>query len=309
MILDIYSKRIDNDKGSEIFTYDEVPQKIRMQVYYIVKSMNYKRDCGYMKSSDIWHDVRDILLNEYGLETLAGQSEFWSEEECLNFIKTTGILGLLDIIEVALFCKKKYNKDYNIEFIEDEINHRFLENNLGYEIINKRVVRIDRKFTHEKIVKPAINLLYEDEFKSANDEFLAAHSFYREAFKKDNPNEYLKNAIINCNKAFESTMKIICEKNREKIPGYNDKHTASELINDLIDGGIIPNYLGNEFHGIRNIFKGIKATLENGLPVIRNKSGHGLGNSEEAISEEYVTYAMNLAATNIVLLVNLYKNN
>lgn len=313
MILDVYSKRLNIDNNTEIFIYDEVPQKIRMQVYYIVEDMSYSKQINSRHRVSIWNDIRRIMISEYGLESLAGYNEWSSDTDCLEFIKKTNILGLLDFIEVALFCINEYNKNNNgwidLNSGIKDLNHRFLENNLGYEIVDYRIIRVDRKFTHKEIIKPAINLLNEEEFKTVNDEFIAAHIFYKDAFSKENPNEYFKNAIVNCNKAFESIMKIICENNIEKLPNYNDRHTANELINDLIACGIIPTYLGNTLHGMKNIFKGMKTALESGLPVIRNKSGHGLGNSEETISEEYVTYAMNLAATNIVLLVNLYKNN
>lgn len=45
-----------------------------------------------------------------------------------------------------------------------------------------------------------------------------------------------------------------------------------------------------------------------GLPVVRNKtSGHGQGSTVTPISDEFVKYALNLAAINIVLLVGIYK--
>ncbi|HFD2045158.1 TPA: STM4504/CBY_0614 family protein [Clostridium perfringens] len=311
MILNIYSKRIKLDNENEIFIYDEVPQKIRMQVYYTVEDMNYIKEINSRHRISIWHDIRRIMTNEYGLESLAGYNKWSSDMDCLEFIKETDILGLLDFIEVALFCIREYNKEncgvIDINSGVNDLNHRFLENNLGYEIVDYRIIRVDRKFTHKEIIKPAINLLSEKEFESANEEFLAAHSFYRDAFTKSNPNEYFKNAIVNCNKAFESTMKIICENKRELVESYNEKHSANELINDLILANIIPKHLENSFHATKTMLKGLKASLESGLPVIRNKSGHGIGKSEEAISEEFVTYAFNLAATNIVLLVNIYK--
>lgn len=42
--------------------------------------------------------------------------------------------------------------------------------------------------------------------------------------------------------------------------------------------------------------------------VVRNKNaGHGQGSTVTPISDEFVEYALNLAATNIVLLVGIYK--
>lgn len=52
----------------------------------------------------------------------------------------------------------------------------------------------------------------------------------------------------------------------------------------------------------------LRTTLETGLPVVRNKtSGHGQGSAVIPISDEFAEYALNLAATNIVLMVGIYK--
>lgn len=313
MIYNIFSKRMEQGKNeNEIYEYENIPNRLRMQIYYIIKSASGKLE--------IWGVIREILLREYGREYLledVGDAEY----DCKEFIRHVEITNeFLDLIEVAFsiidgkireivdnqppaYHMIKQHPDDAIE----ELNHRFKENNFGYEFIGGQIIRIDRKFTHNEIVKQALKLLFEEDFKSANEEFLIAHKYYKEGCAKENPNEDFKNAIINCNKAFESTMKLICEKKIELVPAYDSRHEAKKLINDLLEANIIPKHLENNFHGLKNILKGIKDCLENGLPVIRNKVGHGKGTEEEWISEEFVTYSINLAATNIVLLVNLYK--
>lgn len=318
MIFNIFSKRIEKENdGNDVYEYDAIPERLRMQIYYIIESAS-----GQIP---IWEDIRSILLREYGRESLLKKYYFDAKEECKEFIQKVQITNeFLDLIEVAFHIintdirevikSYDYNSKLFAETIDQypddaivELNHRFKENNFGYEFIDGQIIRIDRKFTHNKIVKPALNLLFEEEFKAANEEFLIAHKYYKEGCSKKNPNEDFKNAIINCNKAFESTMKIICEKKKELVSTYDSKHEAKKLINDLVDANIIPKHLENNFHGFRNMLKGIKDSLENGLPVIRNKVGHGKGTEEEWISEEFVTYSINLTATNIILLVDLYK--
>lgn len=52
----------------------------------------------------------------------------------------------------------------------------------------------------------------------------------------------------------------------------------------------------------------LRITLETGLSVMRNKnSGHGQGSAVTQISDEFTEYALNLAAINIVLLVERYR--
>ena len=54
----------------------------------------------------------------------------------------------------------------------------------------------------------------------------------------------------------------------------------------------------------------LKNILESGTPVIRNKqAGHGQGTEVVEPSNEFTDYAIHLAATNILFLVNLYKEN
>lgn len=56
------------------------------------------------------------------------------------------------------------------------------------------------------------------------------------------------------------------------------------------------------------ILVSIKITLGIGVPTVQNKkAGHGQGSTVESISDEFAEYALNLAATNIVLLVGIYK--
>lgn len=316
MIYEIYSKRMKKEilHADDVYTYDKIPSPLRIQVIYILDDL--------IGELDAWSLAEKILLREYGKERLVDNWTHNSREHCHEFIKTGSYTeNFLDIIELIVqviedfineksfeYCEMKYNIKISPKDAIEELNHRFKENNFGYEYINGHIIRNDRKFTHNEIVKPALKLLYEEGFEVANNEFITAHMQYREGCAKDNPEEYYKNAIINCNKSFESTMKIICENKRELVSSYNNKHTANELINDLIQANVIPKHLENSFHGLKNTLKGIRASLENGLPVIRNKVGHGGGVNIESVNEELVTYAINMAATNIVLLVNIYKS-
>lgn len=317
MIYDIYSKRIEKENSEDkIYAYDDIPKRLRLQVYYIIQAAS--------GNVPIWSIIRNVLLREYGIEYLV-EDHYDNHNDCKEFIKNEeSVNKFLDFIEVGFrIINTEIRKIISNQFVDiekrrltqtitqcpdeaiKELNHRFKENNFGYEFIDGQIIRIDRKYTHNEIVKCALSLLNEEDFQSANEEFITAHKYYKEGCSKENPNEDFKNAIINCNKAFESTMKIICE--RKLVDTYDSKHDAKKLINDLLDANIIPRHLENNFHGLKNILKGIKDCLENGLPVIRNKVGHGKGTEEEWVSEEFVTYSINLAATNIVLLVNLYK--
>ncbi len=144
---------------------------------------------------------------------------------------------------------------------------------------------------HQEVIKPALKLLYEEGFDGAEEEFRKAFEYRR---KGDN-----KNAALGAGKSFESAMKTICDKK-----GYTydkAKDTAKQLINILESNNFYPSYMSSYMANLRT-------TLETGLPVVRNKtSGHGQGSAVTPISDEFAEYALNLAATNIVLLVGIYK--
>lgn len=185
-----------------------------------------------------------------------------------------------------------YRSSQEIDEAIIELNNRFKQHNLGYEFVNGEIIRIDNTFIHKEIIKPALKLLYDEKFIGAEEEF-------RKAFENKRNGDN-KNAILEAGKAFESTMKTICDK---KGYAYNKtKDTAKTLIQILEKNNFFPIYMAGHL-------KGVITTLETGLPVVRNKnSGHGQGNNVISIPDEIVEYALDLAASNIVLLVKLYRH-
>lgn len=305
MVIELFSKRMKSERGeiSDIYEYGDIPQKLRIQIMHIW-------DDAIGRYYEAWDVINKTMLKELGYLRLVEKYCESEEDYCKHFLLThDNVEEVIDIIELSFIVidkiirsrdpfgkldDRKQKPDDSIK----ELNYRFKENSVGYEYIEGKIVRIDRKFTHNEIIKPAMKLLYEERFEGASDEFLRAHELYR---KQD-----YKNAILYAEKSFESTMKTICE----NMPyNYNkDKDTASKLIMTLCNNDFIPISLKTHFEGLNKAICGIRASLDSGLPTLRNrKGGHGQGESIEYVPEEFVTYALNLAATNIVLLVNLYK--
>ena len=80
-----------------------------------------------------------------------------------------------------------------------------------------------------------------------------------------------------------------------------EKDGAKELIKAMFEKQVIPTYLQTEFSGLR-------AVLEAGLPTLRNKSAaHGHGAEPRNIPEHFAAYALHMAASNIVFLVECHK--
>lgn len=308
MIFDIFSKRKKEELGmiDDVYVYDEIPKKLRIQIMHI-----WNDSIGVY--DDAWELIHNIVIKELGLIKIVNQQYYTDKEGCIKFLLNHSVTDeVIDIIEVSFNviekkCNKltEYDKYYkNIkqsahDAIED-LNYRFKENSVGYEYIDGKIIRIDRELTHIEIVKPAIKVLHELEFEGANDEFMEAHKNYREG-------DY-KSAINNAQKSFESMMKTICKKMNYEYD--KDKDTAKTLIKILVDEGFIPKHQLNHLDGLRSCLNGIITSLESGLPTLRNRnSGHGQGEEIIDIPEYLATYAINLVATNIVLLSDIYINN
>lgn len=173
----------------------------------------------------------------------------------------------------------------------ERLNQRFREHGLGYQFVEGQVVRVDSGYLHAQATKPAMTLLHEEKFEGASEEFSSAHEHYREG--------RFKEAIVDALKAFESTMKTICD---ERNWAYAPTAPAKDLINVVFDSGLIPQSLSSHFTALRSV-------MESGLPTVRNKtSGHGQGKNPLEVPEYLAAYTLHLAAANILLLVNAHKS-
>jgi hypothetical protein len=150
-------------------------------------------------------------------------------------------------------------------------------------------VRIDSKYLHAEVIKKAMKLLYDLNFKGPLDEFDEAI----EALDNQDNDK----AIIEALKAFESTMKAILQKGGHS---FNPKWPATKLIDACIGADIIPTNLGSLSAGIRTV-------LESGLPTLRNMVAHGTGYDPADIERSYAQFAVNLCGSYIVFLIERYE--
>ena len=274
-----------------------------------------------------------ILCREYGVEYLAktpmrpnlDQLSALNIIQIYNFIETEGkVERILDLIELlfktlpdfisgyvmpyiekhgGFYIDKFYvTNDNKIELIEKlnkildeaikELNVRFLEHGIGYQYESGKIIRIDSKYTYEEMVRPALGLLHLKGYEGAEAEFLKAHEYFR---KGDNT------GVLNeCLKAFESTLKIICDKRSWK---YDEKSTSKDLIEICFKNNLIPNFLQNEHNSLINL-------LKSGVPTLRNKlSGHGQGTEKlPPISDYYAAYMIHMTASNIIFFIEAENN-
>lgn len=294
MSWDLFSKRKRRAEGRQldVFTYDAIPDGLKVQVCHII------RDCAgetaHYHSKSILGEMQSILCREYGFFQLS-QNRDRAAQVIDFFLKDASTDQALDVIELAfqlidtlvranghIFGDAKLEPDAAIM----ELNQRFLEHGIGYQFESGQLNRVDSKLLHAEIVKPTLGFLSDKKFKSANQEFLTAHEHYRHERYAECLNDALK--------AFESTMKVICSNHGF---AYDQKDTAKTLIDTLLKHQLIPAHLANHFAGLRS-------TLEGGVPTVRNRlSGHGKGVTHHEIPAYIAGYALHITAANILMLV------
>ena len=301
---ELLSNRIRNAVGEpEVFLYNSFPQPFRNQVFYILEDVLSPYSTF---DENLWDIFEEQFCREKGLKGMGYKkpSKGYGKSSIEKYFEDSSDIDFLDSIDFFFHLidkklrtlKPQYKYDYDADTaVNDaimELNYRFKQHNLGYEFIDSQIITIDSTLLHETVVKPALKLLFEEGFEGSEDEIREA---YEKRRKGDN-----KNAILEAGKAFESTMKTICEKQ-----GYTynkSKDTAQKLISILENNGFFPSYMNAHLTSIRT-------TMETGLPVVRNKvSSHGQGNQVTTVSDEFTDYALHLAATNMLFLVRLYKD-
>lgn len=296
-ILDLFSKRQKKLRGEvpDVYQYADIPNPLRVQVVHIVRDAvgadgrwgNYARKA--------YEFIHDALCREYGMFQLKQHAS--SHEEALfdYFLKAKEAEQALDVIEICFKVIDAYVRQYeyqnNTETKQEpdsaiaELNARFKEHAVGYQFESGELIRVDSELVHSEVVKPVLALLRGKEFSGANEEFLKAHEHYRHGRNKE--------CLVDCLKAFESTMKAICAKRQWSFQATD---TAKTLIDVCIQNGLVASFHQSQLSSLRSL-------MESGVPTVRNKlGGHGQGATQVSVPVHLARYALNLAASNILLL-------
>jgi hypothetical protein len=145
-----------------------------------------------------------------------------------------------------------------------------------------RVVRMDDEVAHTEAILPALFVLADPDYVAANEEFRKALEDYRKGDFED--------CVAKCGSAFESTLKILCRKN--KLPLDESKDTAGPLLDRVLPASSLDTRTFKE-----PLF--VVARLRNRL-----SSAHGGGSTVRNIPRHVAQYALTSAAAAIALLVH-----
>jgi AbiJ N-terminal domain 4 len=310
-IVNLFSKRRKRTAGEvpDVYTYD-IPERLRVQIIHIwTDALGRPDDYNHgITIRQTYQAIVEMLRREYGVFVLHKSNHeprddrLAFNELCQFFLDgqgigtTNGTDKALDVIELSFQVVDTVTRSW--EYIHrnncdevandsiDELNKRFKEHGVGYSFSDGHLLRIDSEFVHAEVVKPALSVLRQKGFETPQKEFLGAHEHYRHGKKSE--------ALVECYKAFESTMKVICAKRRWT---HNPNAAAAELVKVCLDKGLIPSFWQSHFAGLRS-------TLESAIPTPRNKgAGHGAGTAPpHNPPDELVAYVLHMTAATILFL-------
>jgi hypothetical protein len=286
----------------------EIPETTRSRILLWVRQLysNSRTDLATMGRGDctgeFWHEIRERILMRTGQLQLSDidrgdGSETMryvyncSGEEFLDFLE--------DIFRAETFCQVSIGDDKLV----DEVNPLLQQDKLAYHLTHfvketvtetgrfgsphlatytravPKIVMKENEVLHANAVEPVLTLLQQPHFLNANNEYRAALEDYR---KGD-----LNDCIVKCCSAFESVLKIICDRKRWS---YKQTDTASVLVKTVLSKTALDGYFESLFL--------IIATLRNKL-----SSAHGAGTIPKQPTRHVAQYALNATVSAIVLLV------
>lgn len=318
-----YSRRLARINPSTEFEYDQFPESFRVQIVHILDDMiGRERNTGAIVSTyygespspvRVWELIFDLITRERGLLNLyvpldeaRNPIRLKKQDQLRGYIIYEELAAplLLDAIEIAFRTVgrlKEYISAYPSNYVTDltpsegvdELNHRLRQHRLGYSFSEEveLILRLDSQYVHAEIVDPALRLLHSAGLAGAEAEFARAQEHYRHGRHEE--------AMSDALKAFESTMKHICD---ERSWAYDpSKDTANDLINIVLKQGLVPSWATAEFTALRSI-------LESGVPTARNRNaGHGRGGTPRQIPDYLAAFTLHMSAANIVFLAESHR--
>jgi len=310
-IFDLFSKRQKALRGDmpDVYTYDDLPNALRVQIVHIwadsIGGSQAYHDYTYgNKVQSAYKFIVDTLCREYGMFKLPTSEKYGDRmylNELANFLlQAEDVERQLDVIELSFKYIDRMTREYylgrnNAPKVADnaitELNNRFKEHGVGFQFIEGQIVRVDSELIHVEAVKPALRLLNGKKYHGAQQEFMSAYEHYRHGKHKE--------ALNDCLKAFESTIKAICDK--RKWP-YKPNATAKALIQVCFDNDLVPSFWQQQFNSLRSM-------LESSIPTGRNKlSGHGQGVTPTIVPDYLVAYMLHMTASTLVFLITAENN-
>ena len=307
-IFDVFSKRPQPPvKASKSLTVE-----FRYRVLRLCTTTFPGRSFGYAlsRSTDtlFWVEMHEKLSYLHGRGRLAKITTGSLSEDAVAFLEDCDDSHFLDFIELIFKWQGLWDSNTSPHELLKNVNEFLGVDDLPYHLTEfvfsrpespksglppgvgifpslgqvtayPRIIRRDSEVLHETVMEPTLTLLAQPAFTSANKEFLEALTDYRNGDYGD--------CVAKCGSAFESVMKVICDR---KKWSYKQTDTAEPLLNTIFENA-----------GTDSFFKQpvmLVATMRNRL-----SSAHGAGAQQRSIPKHRAQYAVNATASAILFLV------
>jgi Domain of unknown function (DUF7014)/Abortive infection C-terminus len=251
---------------------------------------------------EFWQEVYRRLQYRTGKVHLTPTDNGHDPREAANYVMNCSTAEFLDFLE-DIFDNEAFRQvnsgDRNIV---DELNTILRQDNLPYTMTHfvseevgiqtgmfkghtgtqvrsyPKVILKESEILQQEAIAPALQLLAQPHFASANAEFLAA----LEDFRKGD----IGDCLVKCGSSFESVLKVICSKRQWP---YKETDTAGTLIKTVIANTKLESYF---------------EPLLIGVATIRNKmsTAHGAGTTTKQPARHIAQYALNMTAGAMLML-------
>ncbi len=280
--------------------HDTIPLGLRIQIRHMWEEWPGRSFGAYPTNAgnpQRWQGIERTIAKEHKISRLGMANDAFGR--CAEYLVTshTSTAHVLDLIEHV--CRVTSNELGLAVALQrtkrslEELNARFAENGVGYKYDRdtKQIVRIDSPLLNAEVVEPALRLLHEHAFAGAEAEMIEAFKHFR--------HRDIDPALTEAGKAVESTIKSIA-----KLQGWDGElkgdETLGQLTSFILKKELAPSWLQPHFAGLANAIGGVGN--------VRNKYGpHGDGHEVREVPEHFAAYAIHLAASNIVFLVECHK--
>lgn len=292
MVYDTYSKRTKSIERLQIEQYYEIPKKLRNQILNIL--MQEMRDL--LSWEGLWKAFCDEEGEEIEIQDTNTDGDYYYQscrEKILNG-KTEKVFDLIDIAFQSV-CEKideMYTEGVQeVVYFEEyknraskKLNTRFREANVGYQLVNNR---IERKILNLDLALPALDLLRDENFKHARNNFCLAHRSYQ--------NKNYGECVLNASRSFEDLLKALCaQQELEHDPEGSAENLVKALCENLFSSGRFNKKLSQSFKFLSD--------------VRAHFGAHGSAPEDEETPDFMGRYALHLTATNILFFVQAVES-
>jgi hypothetical protein len=259
-------------------------KRLRTRIWHLLSEFNegmgVQRDPNdrWIDNSDIMTEIIPKLHKLYGVDHLEIQNEAGKKVK----------VGLKDFI-IGCYPNRAFDviqlwySDISIDrqqYFQRELNEILDEESCPWRFCDYDFFKIDSKFMEEKVLMQTQELLSEQSYHGAMQEFVEA--------RNDFSSGDFKGTILNACKAFESVMKVILSK---------DGGAADDLIKGLDKAGVLDDIP-------QNLRRPFETKVLQTVPFMRNTlAGHGQGQQLVTVSRELAELGLHLSGALILFCI------